>query len=675
MTTGTAVSPTKLRAAARMWGLMASYENVSKETVWAEAPALIRVLSILSRRPVESAGDIEALILEKKSRRLRQVLPPVIVGRADKPIRIPLILPAHEHPGKVVWWIRSEAGDGPPCPVEIALPRESRERRAGASVFRQFDLRMEARMEPGYYRLRLTLDGKDAAESLLVVSRPLSPPEEKVWGLFSPLYAFRRKGDWGLGDLGHLKDVQKYVFENEGRWTGVLPLLAKKAGPREDVSPYAPVSRLFWNELFLDVDELIAASSSPAVRTLADDPQVQAERRALAESVEVDYERSYRLKEKFLRALCEEFFASGDNRAEMEKFTARFPHVESYASFMAETGRNSARYHLYAQFQLERQLAAAKSARGGLYLDLPLGTAADGFDSRLYPDLFVADLSVGAPPDSFFKDGQNWGFAPVHPEAQRRREYRYFRDILAKHLPHASALRIDHVMGLHRLFVIPRGKSGKSGVYLRYPARELFAVLCLEAAAHGAVVIGEDLGTVPKAVRSSMRDWGVLGMWVLQLEVLETEKDRLKNLSPARVASLNTHDMIPFAGFLKSRDIATWRRLGWIDRHEETRLRAQRRRHILEIHDEIHVEIRNDVGREPNDASAADVLLAVAGENAAALIVNLEDLWHEENPQNLPATGPETANWRRRHARTMEQWTSDPELKKFFRRLRERLRS
>ena len=231
---------------------------------------------------------------------------------------------------------------------------------------------------------------------------------------------------------------------------------------------------------------------------------------------------------------------------------------------------------------IQQQVAALadkmRSGGLGLYLDLPLGVHRLGYDTWCYPDLFVSGASGGAPPDAVFTKGQDWGFPPLHPDHLRASGYQYFIAGLRSHLQRAGILRIDHVMGLHRLFWIPAGMSASSGVYVRYPADELYAVLCLESHRSRSLIVGENLGTVPARVNAAMRRHGVRGTYVVQYE-LQPRSDRpLAPVHRQTVASVNTHDMPPLAAFWKGSELDDLHDLGLFD--ETAVLREHEKRDV-----------------------------------------------------------------------------------------------
>jgi 4-alpha-glucanotransferase len=305
------------------------------------------------------------------------------------------------------------------------------------------------------------------------------------------------------------------------------------------------------------------------------------------------------------------------------------------------------RYHAYAQWLARIQVAAAADAsRAGLYLDLPLGSHGGGYDTWRHPRDFALGVSAGAPPDNVFEGGQNWAFPPLHPERARASVYAPLRAALRHHFEHASVLRVDHVMGLHRLFWIPSGFSGGDGVYVRSHARELWSILAIEAArargGRGAAVVGEDLGTVPDEVRHEMNTRGALRMFVLPFEQQEWQEPPLRTPPADALACTGTHDMEPFA--------AWWTGLG--DRR--ARLAA-------------FLGCDND-----DPALALGAALAwLARSDASIVLASLEDLWLETQRQNMPGTVSAAGNWQRPFALSYEEFTSDAGVTRLVALLRE----
>lgn len=441
----------------------------------------------------------------------------------------------------------------------------------------------EGKLPLGYH----TLNG----ETLLIhAPRKAFAPPAKTWGLFLPLYAVPPSG----GDLGDLQAYMDWVRELGGNVVATLPLLAAFD---DEPSPYSPVSRLFWNERYLDVERLPEWSAAAALQQ------------------------------------CAERFVPDED---FERFAE---HARDYARF-----RGDERYHLYVQYRMRQQMETMSEA--GLYLDFPLGVNAGGYDVAKYGHVFANGVAVGAPPDSFFTKGQNWGFPPFHPEALRDDRYRYFRAAIAQHAKHANILRLDHVMGLHRLFWIPDGMEPKDGVYVRYYDEELYAIICLESVRHRCVIVGEDLGTVPEYVPKAMQRHGLRRMYVVQYEAKADAKKPLTDPPAMSVASVNTHDMPTFAAFWSGKDID--------DRVEQDLLDDDGARKERETRARLREAIERQVGR--GDV-LANILKFLAESDAEVVLVNLEDLWGELEPQNVP--GVPEKSWKQIFKLSLEEAKRD----------------
>ncbi|HJT78232.1 MAG TPA: 4-alpha-glucanotransferase, partial [Gemmataceae bacterium] len=393
------------------------------------------------------------------------------------------------------------------------------------------------------------------------------------------------------------------------------------------------------------------------------------------------------LKRRVLEALARLFFAEPADRLDaFRRFVAENPHAEDYARFRAAGERRrqswwdwpqplrdgtltandydeeARRYHLYVQWLAEEQLRAlaaeARQGGTGLYLDFPLGVNPAGYDVWRERSSFALGMAGGSPPDAFFTSGQNWGFPPLHPERMRQNGYRYLSACLRHHLKLAGVLRIDHVMGLHRLFWIPEGMEAKHGVYVRYPADELYALLTLEASRRGAVLVGEDLGTIPPEVRPAMGRHQVHRTYIVQYE-LDSEAGDLRPIPPGAVASINTHDMPTFAAFWQALDLADRQELGLLN--AQTAAEEAEKRKVLKGHLAGALRRAGCLGAEEDMPAVLKAILVYLARGPDQLVLaNLEDLWLETQPQNMPGTWHERPNWRRKALYSFEDWSRMP---------------
>jgi 4-alpha-glucanotransferase len=542
----------------------------------------------------------------------------------------------------------------------------------------------------GYYDLVLELDG--TAHRLLIISAPTrayAPRYLRAWGVFAPMYAVHSKRSWGAGDLTAWQQLCESLASSTPDYSGTLtkrrdssvaatlPLLGAFLDEWKcEPSPYSPATRLFWNEFYVDVMRVPEFSDNRGAQKFTKQKWFQRALQKFRASDLVDYEKQMDLKRSVVEKLSAEFFrADSPWRREFQAFVAQRPELQRYAEFRATRERqrkewqawpaqmsrgrirekdfNSATkdYFLFTQWLTQKQIDEVLASRqaGGvqLYLDLPLGVNPDGYDVWAHQDLFVHNASVGAPPDAFFTKGQDWGFPPLHPRRIREERYQYVIDYLRFQMRHAGLLRLDHVMGLHRLWWIPRGAPAAEGVYVSYNAEELYAILCLESHRHQTMLVGENLGTVPPEVNRSMKRHGLRTMYVTQYELQPNSRRALRKPPRDCVASLNTHDMPTWAAFWKGLDIADRKRLGLLtgkQAGEERKRRAQTCSALVKFLRRKNLLIGKATARSAFEALSRFLFRS----DAEVVLLNLEDFWMETRPQNTPGTTAERINWRRK---------------------------
>ncbi|MGH7467727.1 MAG: 4-alpha-glucanotransferase [Longimicrobiales bacterium] len=547
----------------------------------------------------------------------------------------------------------------------------------------------------GYHQLSVRVAGEWARAHIISAPMQAYVEDGRSWGAFLPLYSVRSSRNQGIGDYGKLSELARWIGGLGGDYVCTLPLLATFLDRPFEPSPYSPVSRLFWSDAFIDVlaaRELLVAPSDGDVLSGSELGEIE----RLNHAELVDYHAVAALKRRVLERLALCFVQShGEQSADFRAFEKDYPRARDYAAFRAACDRQQqgwpawptrmqdgrlepsdyhadhAAYHRFSQYAATRQLAAISHARGArLYLDLPLGVHPDGYDSWRERDLFAPGVATGAPPDAFFTQGQNWGFAPMRPNALRVSGYAYLRAALQTHLRYAAVLRLDHVMALHRLFWVPAGMPAVHGVYVRYPAAELYALLTLESHRHHATIVGEDLGTVPPEVREQMGDHRIARMFVVQFEARSEEPDSLPPPPALSVACLNTHDMPTFEAFRRGLDADLRGELGLIDAEEIAAVRHDRRALLHALAEQLRRAGFLHGLAQPEQVRDA-LLACLAASPASLVLVNLEDLWREERPQNVPGTSAERPNWRRRTRPSLEEIVNEPEVAALLSRLNE----
>jgi 4-alpha-glucanotransferase len=682
-----------LHRLARLYGIQTAYYDVSHQRRPASADSLVAVLRSLGA-PMESREDVPQAWRQKRQALWQQPLEPVVIAWDGVPPLMQLRLSADLDEAPLDCHLEMETGGEKNWPYPGAdLPLIKHVEIEGSHYLVK-QLHLPGKLPLGYHRLTLSLGRKSA--QTLIISAPLKAgiPGDKnndpIWGIFLPLYALHTDNSWGGGDLSDLEALTEYVAGKGAQVIATLPLLATFLNQTFEVSPYLPVSRLLWNEFYLDINRIPELKKYTSAQVIIKSSSFQEEIKALRRLPLVDYRRQMALKRHVLEELCRCLFAEPSPRLDdLEHFASMNPVIEDYARFRAvgeeqgsswqswpqtlrdgtikdtDYNEGNRRYHLYTQWlahqQIENVSRRIKDKGLKLYLDLPLGAHPDGYDVWREREAFALGTSAGAPPDAVFARGQNWEFPPLHPERIRERGYRYLIACLRHHLKHAGILRIDHVMGLHRLFFIPSGMEARQGAYVRYRAEELYAILALEAHRHKAIIVGEDLGTVPPYVRPAMARHGLHRMYVVHYE-LASDQRRLPPVPSRAVASLNTHDMPPFAAFWQGLDIEERRRLGLLDSADA---RAEGNR-LQSMKETLITFLRNRSWLHEPKGDVRTVLTAclsyLAASQAQLVLINLEDLWLETQPQNVPTTGEAYPNWRRKARYTLEQFSQLPQV-------------
>ncbi|HEY0997251.1 MAG TPA: 4-alpha-glucanotransferase [Gemmatimonadaceae bacterium] len=598
--------------------------------------------------------------------------------------------------------------------LELALEGGEVHRAAGeASRGAGYHLHLPLPHHPplGYHQLRVSITGGSegpvtSEQSLIVVPDRCTDPAELLgeggrgFGLVANLYTVRSARDWGVGDFTDLATLAEWAGSLGAAFVGVNPLhaLHNRGGA---ISPYSPVSRLFRNPLYLDPRRIPEVRESLTDGALLASPGFQRDLDAVRDAGMVQYEAVMALKRPVLRAAFDAFVerASPDRR---QRFAAwgerREPALGRFATFMALAERfgsdwsawpdgfsdsgsdtvhafraahaDEVEFHRWMQWMLDEQLEEA-AARGreaglaiGIYQDLAIGTAAMSADVWSDPALFVPGVNVGAPPDPYSAVGQDWGLPPINPRRLARDRYRYWISLLRAGFRHAGALRIDHVLGLFRLFWIPQGLSGAQGAYLQFPTQDLLGILALESVRHRAIVVGEDLGTVPPEVPGTLRAWGVLSSKVMLFERGPGGRFTAPGAwEPQALATANTHDMAPLEGWWRGRDVKLRIAHGLVPPEGAAQARREREVDREELQRALASEGIAPAGY-PGASYRGAVHDFLAGSAAVLVGVSLDDIAGESEPVNLPGTGPDQfPSWQRRMRCTLEQLAAGDEFR------------
>jgi 4-alpha-glucanotransferase len=527
----------------------------------------------------------------------------------------------------------------------------------------------------GTYRLKVVAQSSDKqqVEEATLLCAPCQAFQgseaapRRLWALAVQLYGVRSRRNWGHGDFTDLAGLLELAAELGAGGVALNPLHALFDDRAEAASPYSPNSRLFLNPLYIDVD---AIPEFPGLGAAGLEREVEElSQRELVDHVGVASAKGRALAQAYANFRC----ADAVRRQTFESFRRdRGRVLTRFACFeflrrrfgkpwreWPEPWRNPADAALealvgsdgdaiaffeFVQWIADQQLQACRQrARDlalpiGLYLDVAVGVQPDGFDAWSDQSSVMSGLGVGAPPDLYNTAGQNWGLAAFNPVALELKQFQPFRQMLQASMRNAGAIRLDHVLGLKRLFLIPDGMQPGQGVYVRFPFEALLAVVAQESMRHRCIVIGEDLGTVPEDFRDTLSDWGV---WSYQVMLFERAPDGSflppDSYRENAVVTFSTHDLATFAGWKSGHDLAVKRALD-MDPGEtdEQRAAAQRElRSALSAH-----------GRAGLDFPAVARFLAQTP--ARLLVVAIEDVLGVRDQANVPATIDEHPNWRRR---------------------------
>ena len=510
----------------------------------------------------------------------------------------------------------------------------------------------------------------------------------RTWGLSTQLYSLARPGDGGLGDTQALETFAKAAGERGADALAISPMHAMFSCDPDRYSPYSPSSRLFINYLYAAPASVLGDS---VVQQAIDDSGLREEWQRLEHLPLIDWPAATRARQTLLRALYEDFMvgeqplredfnafcdSGGESLENHCRFEAlqvqrrseqlsqdwrewpeqwRDPNSPALLLF-AEEHRHDIGFYAFCQWLVARCLAKAhKAARDsgmavGLIADLAVGADGAGSQAWCRQDELLSQLTVGAPPDLLNRQGQGWGISAFSPDGLKRNGFRAFIEMLRANFAHAGGLRIDHVMGLQRLWVIPLGATPADGAYLYYPVEDLLRLLALESLRHRAIVLGEDLGTVPEGLRDKLSERAILGMRILLFEQDYGARFRpVLEWPDTALATTSTHDLPTLNGWWHERDIDWNAQLGLVDADTEDHWRDNRAHERNGLHHALSLDPQNF----QEEATGADQVLNASARflghtHAPLVLLPVEDALGVLEQANLPGTVGTHPNWRRR---------------------------
>ncbi|MEU9231529.1 4-alpha-glucanotransferase [Streptomyces subrutilus] len=621
---------------AALHGIATAYQPAADVTVQVPQDTVTTVLGALGV-PARTPEDVRACLAAAEREAGARVLPPVLVhwqggpppaALAALPAGTRLRLEPEEDPRQTTAWATGSAG-----PLPDALPL-------------------------GVHRLTAALpDGRGAAATLIVAPDRAPAAPDRAHGLLVQLYSLLSERSWGMGDLGDLADLARWAGRTHGAgFIQVNPLHAAVPGTPTDPSPYRPSSRRFPDPVHLRVEDVPEYARCPEREALAALAARGGElrREVLEKGALIDRDAVWDLKRRALELLYA-VPRTPEREAAYEEFHAgQGPALNRHAAWCAaaagEDPDERIDFHRWLVWLTDTQLAAAQRAAReagmavGIVHDLAVGVHPDGSDARTGP-FHAPGISVGAPPDAFNARGQDWGLPPWRPDRLAANGYAPFRALLRGVFTYAGALRIDHVMGLFRLWWIPEGSPPAEGAYVGYDGEAMLAILVLEAHRAGSLVIGEDLGTVEPRVREALARRGVLGTSVLWFE-----RDWAGDGSPLLpedwradcLATATTHDLPPTAAKLAGGHVELRDRLGLLTRPVE----REREEDAADTAEWLAVLDRLGLDAKGEEAAVRALYAFLLRTPARLVGVWLPDAVGDRRPQNLPGTWDQYPNWR-----------------------------
>lgn len=669
----------ELRRIADANGVATGFWDWYGNWVGVSASTLLKVLGALGLPLDESStvGDVHEAMRLTEEREWRRTLPPTIVARQGGGYMFPVHVPDGSWVN--VQWVLEDGRKGACDQVDrYVAPRVIDGELVGRATFD-----VPHWLPLGWHRLVATVEGGHVESATLIIvpntlSLPLLESSRRVWGVNAQLYSTRSASSWGIGDASDLADLAAVCADKGADFLLINPVHASQPVSPLENSPYLPVSRRWLNPIYIRPESIEEYASLPqasraAIEQLRDETRQFATREDL-----IDRDRSWEAKRKALEAI----FAvprSYHRQSQLDCFIERGgSELSNYALWCAlveregtielpeDLARSSAPrvelerlelaervdFYQWCQWVVAEQLEHAQHVARevgmeiGIMADLAVGVHPYGSEKWSRPELFASGMSVGAPPDVYSQQGQNWSQPPWSPRSLADSGYLPLRDMVRAALANAGAVRIDHILGMFRLWWIPDGRAATEGTYVYYDHEAMMGVILLEAQRAGAVVIGEDLGVVEPWVRDYLRERGVLGTSVVWFEKEGSGWPlRPEHYRDRALAAVNIHDLPPTLGYIRGIQTTLRSELGLLTDDIET-VRAGDRLELEQVGVRLH-EYGCIDGAEPSERETVEGLYRYVAKTPSKLVVaSLVDAVGDVRPQNMPGTGADQyPNW------------------------------
>ncbi|MBT1065244.1 4-alpha-glucanotransferase [Bowmanella sp. Y26] len=712
-------------------GIESDYIDAWGNPAHIDAASKIKLLAAMGY-PVDDDSALVDKLEQERQQVWWRALDPVQVNRVDEPLLFTLRLPIELVNDRYLLRLNCESGNVIDQPV---VPSDGELINVGEvqdDEFQEYLLCFNSPLPPGYHQLSLLAEDEQTLAMMRWIVAPAAcytPPAiadgGKVWGLSVQLYCLRSENNWGVGDFSDLCQLLEKAAGQGAHFIGLNPIHALYPANPDACSPYSPSSRRWLNIIYLDVTA-IEGFHEPGIQSICQQKLFQQQLSQARASEYVDYQLVTELKLAVLEPLFAQFQASdlasnsalakgfyrfieegGESLKMLATYEALQAHFKAqglpywgwpvfptaYSEFhkpkvqaFAKQHAEQVLFYQFLQWQAARQLEKAHQVAEkhamciGLYRDLAVGVSEGSAEIWGNQSLYATNASIGAPPDVLGPLGQNWGLPPMDPQQLYLQAYQPIIDLFAANMRSCGALRIDHVMALLRLWWVARGDSAKQGGYVYYPVDDLLGILALESQRNKVMVIGEDLGTVPDAIRSKLADNGIYSYRVFFFEQAQDGGFYSPAHYPVQsMSTLTTHDMPTLTGYWHCLDLELGQKLGLYPSEALLQglfhARHDNKQRILDsLHG--HGSIASSISGQVDEVGMSNALnqgmqLHMAKGSSALLSLQLEDWLEMDAPVNVPGTSDEYPNWRRKLSTTLEALFADPALKSLSQKLTE----
>ncbi|MRI31889.1 4-alpha-glucanotransferase [Endozoicomonas sp. OPT23] len=715
---------------ARIETLAAFYGVSGEYSDWAGNPVTVPTeykIPILEAMGVDVSSD-ENITRSFQDRLLydwNQLIPPVVVMTQGHSSPVPVNLPADKLNVQLKGALELENGETLPLTVDTAKLETESVQTVEGTEYHRLTWHLPDNLSLGYHQLSLKERTLSADTLVIVTPETCYEPGEltqgtKIWGSSVQLYTIRTEHDWGMGDFSSLKYLATELAAQGAHIVGLNPIHSLYPANPHHCSPYSPSSRNFINPLYLDVTAIADFQECEAAQKKFKDKGFQ-ELLSQARAEEfVDYGLVAHLKYQLLEVLFEHFTthhlepesarakefkkycaSRGDSLKRHALYEAIYAHYKAIdfnnwgwpcweelfqqhdsnaVNEFASQNQHQITYYMYLQWLSELQLAEAQQAAleagmlVGIYRDLAVGVDSGGSDVWSNPDVYCLNAGAGAPPDAVAPQGQNWGLPPFNPATLKQQKYAPFIEMVRANMSHCGALRIDHVMGLLRLWWCPQGKTADFGAYVYYPLDDLLGIIKLESLRHKCLVFGEDLGTVPPEIKKALPPARFYSNEVVLFECLGDYFTRPESFKSVALTCVSNHDIPTFKAWWECLDLNLRHQLDIYDSNKTESEKVNRHKEKTALLRTMIEAGEAPWGMNPNDIHtmtfSRDLFeklhYFLARTSSRIISIQLEDILEVETPVNIPGTSDEYPNWRRKLTSNLEYIFRDSENQMFF---------